>query len=346
LRNAIYQHLISADNALQRAVDKTGIWVEATVGDYNFDARQEVRLVNDKLVSLIAPATGGHLYELDVRSICLNLLATLARRPEAYHRKVRRGAGGGDGDGQCASIHERVVFKQEGLDQRLQYDDYLRKSLVDHFYSEDATLQAVMRGDAEEQGDFVQGTFDTRLRRNPDQIQVMMSRDGMASGVPVKITKGLTLAAGESMLEVSYFLENLPQDRALHFAVEFNFSSLPSHADDRFFFQDDPANGIGHLGSHLDLRDVKQLGLTDQWLGLTLLWQANQDSDVWTFPVETVSQSEGGFELVHQSVVVQPHWMVSGDEEGKWGVTMKLNIDTSAAESRNEHVAEADALTT
>ncbi|MFV1966509.1 MAG: alpha-amylase/4-alpha-glucanotransferase domain-containing protein [Pirellulaceae bacterium] len=346
LRNAVYRHLIAADNALQQAVEKTGTWVEATVGDYNFDTRQEVRLVNDKLVSLIAPATGGHLYELDVRSICLNLAATLARRPEAYHRKVRQGAGNGGGDGQCSSIHDRVIFKQEGLEQRLQYDDYPRKSLVDHFYSEDVTQATVARGDADEQGDFAQGTFDTRLRRNPDQIQVVMSREGMASGVPIKITKGLMLAAGASMLEVSYYLENLPQDRALHFGVEFNFSSLPSHADDRFFFQDDPANGIGHLGSHLDLRNIRQLGLADAWLGLTLLWNTNRNTDVWTFPVETVSQSEGGFELVHQSVVVQPHWRVRGDGEGTWSVTMQLAIDTSVAESRHGHFAETNALTT
>ena len=71
------------------------------------------------------------LYELDVRSICHNLLATLARRPEAYHRKMLAGAN--NGNGQVASIHDRVVFKQAGLDQRLQYDRWPRKSLLDHF---------------------------------------------------------------------------------------------------------------------------------------------------------------------------------------------------------------------
>ena len=50
--------------------------------------------------------------------------------------------------------------------------------------------------------------------------------------------------------------------------------------------------------------------------------------------METVSQSEGGFELVHQSVVVQPYWMVRADAARRWSVTMRLNIDTSLAESR------------
>src|SRR5206468_2590008 len=127
LRNAVYRHLIAAENLLDQAAGRGESWAEATVGDYNLDARQEVYLANDKLAALVAPARGGQLYELDVRSICHNLLATLSRRPEAYHRKVLAGANpGGDG---VASIHDRVVFKQAGLDERVQYDYYLRKGL-------------------------------------------------------------------------------------------------------------------------------------------------------------------------------------------------------------------------
>ena len=81
------------------------------------------------------------MIELDIRRIRHNLLATLSRRPEAYHRKVL--AGQGDQGGQVASIHERIVFKQPDLDKRLQYDDHPRKSLLDMFFDNDATLEAV-----------------------------------------------------------------------------------------------------------------------------------------------------------------------------------------------------------
>ena len=57
---------------------------------------------------------------------------------------------------------------------------------------------------------------------------------------------------------------------------------------------------------------------------------------LWTYPIETVSQSEGGFELVHQSVVVEPHWHVVGDADGRWSLTMQLTLDTSLAESRRQ----------
>jgi alpha-amylase len=57
---------------------------------------------------------------------------------------------------------------------------------------------------------------------------------------------------------------------------------------------------------------------------------------LWTFPVETVSQSEGGFELVHQSVAVLPHWHVRGDAEGRWSAALQMVVDTSLAETRAE----------
>ncbi|MBM4089291.1 MAG: DUF1926 domain-containing protein, partial [Planctomycetes bacterium] len=64
----------------------------------------------------------------------------------------------------------------------------------------------------------------------------------------------------------------------------------------------------------------------------------------WTYPIETVSQSEGGFELVHQSVVVQPHWLIRGDSRGRWSVTIRLEADTSLAEHRMQESISAAVL--
>ena len=331
LRNAVYNQMIAADSLLDQATGRQETWIEATVDDYNFDARQEVRLANDRLTCLLAPAAGGQMYELDVRSICHNLLATLARRPEAYHRKV---LAGGQQPGQpVASIHDRVVFKQEGLDQRLQYDKYVRKSMIDHFYGLDTSLQAVRDGEEDEQGDFVGSVYETRIRRNPNRIQIQLTRDGWAGGTPVRITKGVTAESGCSTLEIAYLLEGVPSDRSLHFAVEFNFAGLPSHAEDRFFYRGN-CERLGQLQAELDIEETLDLGMIDQWLGIDVRMNADRPTSWWTFPIETVSQSEGGFELVHQSVVIQPHWLIRGDAEGRWSVTFELDLDTSLAEGR------------
>ena len=333
LRNAVYARLIAADNLLDRATGRPENWVEAAAEDFNFDARQEVKLANDKLLALIAPSRGGHLYELDVRQIEHNLLATFTRKPEVYHRKVLAGATNGQND--YASIHNRVVFKQKDLDQHVQYDSYPRKSLVDLFYNGEATLRSVAAGEAEQIGDFVDGGYEARVRRNPDRIQVQLTRDGSAGGLPIRITKGLTLDAGSSSLEIAYLLEGLPQDQPLQFAVELNFAGMPGGIDDRYF-RNAEGNQLGQLDSRLNLNGVAALGLTDEWLGIDVDLKMSKPTDFWTFPVETVSQSEGGFELVHQSVAVQPNWQVLGDAEGRWSVTLQLAIDTSRAENHRQ----------
>lgn len=333
LRNAVYRCLIAADNLLDRAAERGEAWIDATASDFNLDARQEIFLSNDRLTTLASPYRGGMLYELDVRSICHNLLATLTRHPEAYHRKVLAGAqSGGDG---AASIHDRVVFKQPGLENRLQYDAYPRKSLLDHFFDESVTLEAVAAGKALERGDFVEGSYEARLRRNPGRIQALLSRQGNVMGHSLKITKGITLEAGSSVLEIAYLLEGLPVGQALHFAVEFNFSGLPAGADDRYF-HDGHQVRLGQLGTQLDLAGIQAVNLVDEYLGIDVGLKMSQPTRLWTFPIETVSQSEGGFELVHQSVAVLPHWTVEPDASGRWAVTMQLTIDTSLAESRME----------
>ena len=234
LRNAVYQHLIAADNLLDKAAGRPAAWVEAVAEDYNLDARQEVRLANDRLMALIAPSRGGQLLELDVRKIQHNLLATLTRRPEAYHRKVLAGVNPQGGD--VASIHDRVVFKQANLDQRLQYDDHPRKSLLDLFYDHDTTLEAVAAGNAQQHGDFVDAIYEARIRRNPDRIQVQLIHTGTVCGVPITITKAVTMLPGDP--DAAHRLPTgKPAARsplALCRRVEFCRHSLAG-CDDRYF---------------------------------------------------------------------------------------------------------------
>ena len=330
LRNAVYRHLIAAENLLDELSDRNKPWIDATVEDYNFDGRHEIRLANDRMASWIAPHAGGQLYELDIRSICHNLQATITRRPEAYHEKVKHGAN--QNHGGAASIHDRVVFKQAGLEHRLQYDHFKRNSLIDHFYDLDTGLTQVAEGHATERGDFASGRYIAKLRRNPDRVQIQMIRDGNAWGIPLTIKKGVTLAEGESHLQIAYLIEGIPKDREFHFAVELNLAGLPSGADNRFFHRG--SQRLGQLGTKLDLQNVRDLNLVDQWLGVDIGLKTNRPTSFWTYPVETVSQSEGGFELVHQAVAVLPHWIVRGDAHGQWTVSIDMEIDTSMVEQQ------------
>ncbi len=332
LRNAIYRQLIAADKAADRAEGRRGEWAEATTADYDFDGRTDVRLANDRIDAWIAPAKGGMLYELDLHDQEHNLLATLDRRPEAYHAQVLAGPGVARS---VVDASQLAKFKQEGLERMVRYDRTRRKSLVDHFWDCDVAATAVVEGTALERGDFATGSYDASIRRNPGRIQVLLARSGNAWGIPFTLSKAVTLEAGSDALEIAYKLEGLPPDFRQHFAVEFNVAGLPAAAAGRFFY-DELGRDIGDLGQRLDLPHARALGLVDDWLDIDARISFGNASNgaatgVWTFPIQSVSQSEGGFELVHQSVVVMPHWIVTPTADGSWRVTMRLELGRHSA---------------
>ncbi|SIO14326.1 alpha-amylase [Singulisphaera sp. GP187] len=340
LRNAIYRSLIASHNALDDAEGKAGPRVSLDVADFNLDARQEVRLENDRLVAYVRPATGGHIYELDDRRVLTNLLATLDRRPEAYHGVIAAAAQSGTGhyDGP-AIISDRLVMKQEGLDRLLVYDRHPRKGLVDHFYAKDVTLQELVECQDVEQGDFLVGAYHSRVQRTADRVALIMDRPGWAEGHRIQIRKTIELSADSSSLEVHYVLEELPLDTTLHFAVEMNFAAMAGRAGDRYF-RDGAGGRLGMLDTRLDLARTDALELVDEWLDLSVQLQWSNPAGLWCFPIETVSQSEGGFEGVYQSSAVIPHWFVRGDESRRWEVRIRWTFDEAQANGKASLVPE------
>jgi alpha-amylase len=139
---------------------------------------------------------------------------------------------------------------------------------------------------------------------------------------------------------ITYLLEHLPPGKPLHFAIEMNFAGLPAGADDRYF-SDREGNRLGGLGEQLDLHDTTGLSLSDRWLGIDVSLEIDRPSGIWAFPIETVSQSEAGFELVHQSVCVQPHWIINGDADGRWVVQIEL---AAVCEEKTETVNQEQAI--
>jgi alpha-amylase len=350
LRNAVYHHLIAAENALIRAENR-GSWVEAQVGDLNLDGLSEVCLSNDRLAAYFNPQAGGCLYELDQRATGQNLLATLSRRPESYHEAIRDMLQHGHHG--SSTIHGQLHFKQGGLERQLFYDAYQRKSLIDHFYEPHLSLAELAASREKELGDFVTGRYHHQVihhrscssaLKTPDSIghpsgeelervDLVLSRCGHAAGAGVRLTKTITLHPGEDNLVARYLLEDLPRDRLLHFAVEFQFAGMAAGADDRYFYYEGRPRA-GQLQTWQDLHGADRIGLVDEWLGLDASLSLSQRGDIWAFPIQTVSQSEGGIELVHQSTAVMPHWHVEADAHGRWEVTIALRLDSSRAENR------------
>ena len=317
MRQAVYRHLIEAETLLDAAEGRTEPWVSAAIDDFNLDVHKELLLANGKLTLLVAPDRGGQLYELDVRDVRANLLATLVRRPEPYHRDYA-------GSGLSASGGDSVAPPQ------LIYDAYPRKSLLDHFFDPRTTLDEVATGTAIERGDFLGGRYRARLRRVRGGICAQLARRGTAFAQPVTVSKQLTLWADRSTIDIHYELEGLPPGRPWHFAVEFNFAGLPPGCPDRYFV-DAQGRVLADLGRRLDLAGAGSLRLVDRWLGLDIGLSTTEAGGIWAFPIQSISRSQRGLEMIQQSVAVVPHWTVVGNAEGRWSVELQLSLVTAAA---------------
>ncbi len=338
LRNAVYANLIEADTRLEHAQRDLTEWIDVSTGDYNLDTYEEVRISTHRLAAFFSPQAGGHLYELDVRPCRTNLLATLNRRPEPYHRRVieygqRLRSGQVHEDHHVASIHEIVRFKQPDLDRRIVYDRWPRKSLMDHFMDPAATAEAVRRGEGF-LSDLSSVVCDMSVRRNDDEVLVQMSGPRSVGTQTVHIQKRVTMCRQRpAELLVEYELTNLPIGQPLHFAVEFNVATMPGGASDRYFYGSS-GEQLGTLDACLDLSETDRIGLVDEWQGIDVAVEWAQPAGLWAFPIETISQSESGFELVHQSVALLPHWQICAEADGRWTMDLRFTVSTSLARAR------------
>jgi alpha-amylase len=105
---------------------------------------------------------------------------------------------------------------------------------------------------------------------------------------------------------------------------------MAGHARDRYY-ADTEGERLGMLDAQLDRLHTRGLSLTDEWLDLAVGFTWSQSASLWCFPIETVSQSEGGFEAVYQSSVVIPRWYVTADERGHWEVLIGWSLSRASA---------------
>jgi alpha-amylase len=97
------------------------------------------------------------------------------------------------------------------------------------------------------------------------------------------------------------------------------------------------------LDGRLELARQEGLSLIDQWLDLAVRIEWSKPAALWCHPVETVSQSEGGFEKVYQSSAVIPHWFVSGDEAGRWELGLRWSVSRASRQASDSDTALVEA---
>jgi alpha-amylase len=333
LRSAVYHHLLKAERVADDALHSGEEWIDVQKIDFDGDGREEILVHTPDQNLYFDPNKGGALFELDYKPQGINLLDTLARREEGYHHKLTQPRQNPTGtQEEVASIHDRVTVKEEGLEKLLYYDWHRRISLVDHFLGEETTLEAFSRNQYRELGDFVTESYQHRLRRPKGRLQLRLFRDGhlwTAEGsVPITLGKTLDVANKGTALGITYRLENrLMRPISLWFGVEFNFALLAGSAPDRNYWVDGHQLEDPRLVSVGEIPGVERFGLRDEYLGLDIALTMDRPAALWRFPIETVSQSESGFERVYQSSVVFPNWKIRLEPGERWEVGIGQEIN-------------------
>ena len=106
------------------------------------------------------------------------------------------------------------------------------------------------------------------------------------------------------------------------FGVEFDWNFLAAAANDRSF--NIPGRSLAH--THLNTlgveQDVNQAGIRDESLKLDLMMELSRPAELWRFPIETISQSDNGFERGFQSTVLFPHWSFRLKPGASWDLVI------------------------
>jgi len=218
--------------------------------------------------------------------------------------------------------------KEEGLQYHLLYDWYTRGSLLDHFLGSGVDLPSFMKSEYYEAGDFVLGAYGIKTRKSNGSATLIMERDGNVAGLSVRLRKDLYLRTAASEFIVKYSITNLSNDELnTSFGTEFNFSLLAGNSDDRYY--DIPGHTLDkrNLASSGETNNVNRASLVDEWLKLKLTLIFSQPAVLWRAPVETVSQSESGFERVYQSSLVMPIWRISLGPDASWEAVITVKIE-------------------
>jgi len=310
-------------------------WLECQKDDFDDDGNEELLVDGDAFSVYLSPKEGGSIIEWDIRHHSYNLCSTLARRPEAYHRVLTEQPPEKQTGEQSTvpSIHDLIRVKDKDSLRYLVYDKHPRSSLIEHFFSPDTKLEEFADQSYSELGDFVGEPYEFSVDKKGKEIRILLWRSGILridqKSLPFEVRKEIRLVVGEDKMHISYQLKNVSGSsiKAV-FGSEWNINLLGGGHNEQAYYR---ALGITLDDSHLDswgeLADIELIAMGNRHLGIELELRAMPKVSLWRFPVESISNSEGGIEKVYQGsclVMLLPLDLPPG-EISKFNLVWRVN---------------------
>ncbi|MBC7365139.1 MAG: DUF1926 domain-containing protein, partial [Candidatus Aminicenantes bacterium] len=284
LRRAVYQKLVSAWSRLKISPG----WKQE---DFDLDGQREFFLQHELFCLWFKPERGAAITELDYLAGKTNLTDCLTRRVEFYHLYTTST----DQSGTGKSIHELPRVLSDEIKKWLKFDSYQRFSFLERVYPVNLTPEFYESDYAQSPGPFVEKPFEVRWQGTAlvaNRSAEVNSSQGLA-----RINLSKKIIPSQDGLRFEYEIENLEKSQiTLTFISEWNLA----------LFENDFK------------LDKNKIIFYEERLAL----EAEEVSEIWNFPVKTVSQSEKDFEVITQGLSFHLVWRL----ELEPGIKRKLNL--------------------
>ena len=311
LRNAVYENLLKAENLYNK---KFGIKKGWIAKDFDCDGVDELLYESETQNIYVDLENGGSIFEFDVLRKNYNFSNVLTRRYESYHKKLKEAIKNNKITDSITSIHtDAVKVKEFGLEKHLVYDWYRKSSLLDHFFHTDTKYEQLYGVKFIEDGDFVLGKYNAKIISN--KLELVRRGHVWFNGVhlPVEVTKVIN-PLSENGYEVEYKIKNLSDKKVnFLFGVEqvFAFSQKTDNDTKEFV-------------------NIREWTKKDTELNVIAKVSSSINCNVWVTPIQTVSNSDDGYEKTYQGTTVVNVYEFSLETNKLFSFKIKTEIiDTS-----------------
>jgi hypothetical protein len=337
MRLATYEHLIAAEDLADAAA---GELRSAERRDLDMDGQDDIRLAGPGQVVTVDVTAGAGIGGWDVRAVRHALGAVLRRRPEAYHETLRvhetRLASAavdtaGDAPAVPASIHDMVMTKEPGLAEQLHYDPYERRSGLVRLMPPDTDPETWATGEAMELGDAVDGAFEIELLELDRLVATRSALIETPHGpAPIRVIKELRLGGDRRTptLDLTVTIENrsMLAVEAL-VGLEWTLTMLGGGGNPAAWWEM-AGTRTGHDARGTSAA-VTAFAQGNDYVGVAMSTTVSRPAAAWWAPVETVSNSEGGFERVYQGSGLLLSWPLRLAPGGSFTVSVGHVVTTA-----------------
>lgn len=337
LRVAVLSELIAAEDLADAGT------IPTAMADLDLDGRDEVLLGGPGQSVLVDPADGGGIGAWDLLASRVPLASVLRRRPEASHHKLvvpQPLAAAVANPDEPLNPHEPTGQDRSDLARFLVYDRHERRSALVHLLGAEAAAvlgpEELSREEAVDLADTVSEPYEIDavgdgscvLRR---EASVLVGADRVRLTVTKRIELSGDRMAPVLAIEIDVDAPDGPIVEA-ELDLEWNLNLLGGGANPQAWYElSDPESGgpvrCAH-DSQGDAPGVHRLAFGNDHLGVSAVASPEPPCRATWFPIETVSNSEAGFERTYQGSSLHLRWPITVGE-GPARVALRMEVRQS-----------------